>query len=117
MCSSDLLLQEQESISGIGNAYSDEILHRAKIAPTTHAAALDDAEREALFQAVRDELADAVRARRSIPLPKLKQAKAAAMRVHGRTGEACPVCGGVVADVPGSKGSAQYCPTCQGPAD
>lgn len=111
------LLQEQESISGIGNAYSDEILHRAKIAPTTHAAALDDAEREALFQAVRDELADAARARRSIPLPKLKQAKAAAMRVHGRTGETCPVCGGVVADVPGSKGSAQYCPTCQGPAD
>ncbi|WP_322411882.1 Fpg/Nei family DNA glycosylase [Microbacterium invictum] len=111
------LLQEQESISGIGNAYSDEILHRAKIAPTTHAAALDEAEREVLFEAIRDELAEAVRARRSIPLPRLKQAKAESMRVHGRTGEACPVCGGKVADVPGSKGSAQYCPTCQGPAD
>ncbi|TQK19975.1 formamidopyrimidine-DNA glycosylase [Microbacterium sp. SLBN-154] len=111
------LLQEQESISGIGNAYSDEILHRAKIAPTTHAAALDDGEREVLFEAIRDELSEAVRARRSIPLPRLKQAKAASMRVHGRTGEACPVCGGVVEDVPGSKGAAQYCPVCQGPVD
>jgi formamidopyrimidine-DNA glycosylase len=108
------LLQEQESIAGIGNAYSDEILHRAKLGPTTHAAALDDAEKERLYDAVRAELAEATRARRGIPISRLKEAKAATMRVHGRTGEPCPVCGGVVADVPGSKGTAQYCPTCQG---
>ncbi len=39
--------------------------------------------------------------------------KVAAMRVHGRTGQACPVCGSTVADLPGAKGAAQYCPVCQ----
>lgn len=108
------LLQEQESIAGIGNAYSDEVLHRARLGPTTHAAALDDEEKERLYDAIRAELTEATRSRRGIPISRLKEAKAASMRVHGRTGEPCPVCGGTVADVPGSKGSAQYCPTCQG---
>ncbi|QKJ19088.1 DNA-formamidopyrimidine glycosylase family protein [Microbacterium hominis] len=107
------LLQEQESLAGIGNAYSDEILHAAKISPRTHAAALDDLERERLFQAVRSVLTDAVAARTGIGSAELKAAKVAAMRVHGRTGEACPVCGATVLDVPGTKGGAQYCPTCQ----
>jgi formamidopyrimidine-DNA glycosylase len=107
------LLQEQESISGIGGAYSDEILHAAKLCPVMHAADLTEEERGRLFTAVVGTLRDAVAARRGIPLSQQKAAKVAAMRVHGRTGEACPVCGGVVADVPGSKGAAQYCPTCQ----
>ncbi len=107
------LLQEQESIAGIGNAYSDEILHVARLSPLLHAAVLDEAQRERLFDAVISTMADARAARRGIPIDELKARKVAAMRVHGRTGQACPVCGGEVVDVPGSKGTAQYCPLCQ----
>jgi formamidopyrimidine-DNA glycosylase len=107
------LLQEQESLSGIGNAYSDEILHVAKLAPTTHAAALTEDERVRLFAAIREVLGSAFVARRDIPIDRQKAEKVAAMRVHGRTGEPCPVCGDEVRDVPGSKGNAQYCATCQ----
>lgn len=107
------LLQEQESLSGIGNAYSDEILHVARLWPLTHAADLDDAQRAALFDALRSVLGEAFADRRGIPIDQLKARKVASMRVHGRTGEACPDCGGTVADIPGSKGAAQYCPSCQ----
>ncbi|MER7798358.1 DNA-formamidopyrimidine glycosylase family protein [Microbacterium sp. NPDC096154] len=107
------LLQEQESLAGIGNAYSDEILHAARLAPTTHASALDDGERARLHAAIQDVLRAAFAGRRDVPPDRLKAEKVAAMRVHGRTGEACPVCGDTVRDVPGSKGGAQYCATCQ----
>jgi formamidopyrimidine-DNA glycosylase len=107
------LLQEQESLSGIGGAYSDEILHAAKLSPVARAADLTAEERARLFRAVTEVLRDAVTARRGIPLSQQKAAKVAAMRVHGRTDQWCPVCGGVVRDVPGSKGAAQYCATCQ----
>ena len=107
------LLQEQESIAGIGNAYSDEILHVARLSPLVHAAALDDAQRERLFTAIGEVLSGALAARSGVPIAELKAHKASSMRVHGRTGEACPVCGGMVADIPGSKGAAQYCPVCQ----
>ena len=107
------LLQEQESIAGIGNAYSDEILQVARLSPLVHAGALDDAQRERLFTAIDDVLTGALAARSGVPIADLKAHKVASMRVHGRTGEACPVCGGEVADIPGSKGSAQYCTVCQ----
>ncbi|GAA3628511.1 Fpg/Nei family DNA glycosylase [Microbacterium awajiense] len=107
------LLQEQESIAGIGNAYSDEILHVARLSPTAHATALDDVERARLLAAVTGVMRDAACARRGIPLSQQKTAKVAAMRVHGRTGLTCPVCGGAVVDLPGSKAGAQYCPACQ----
>ncbi|MFG6445233.1 DNA-formamidopyrimidine glycosylase family protein [Microbacterium sp. P07] len=107
------LVQEQESMAGIGGAYSDEILHLAKLSPVVHAADLSADDRDRLFAAVVSVLTDAAAARRGIPLSQQKAAKVAAMRVHGRAGEACPVCGGTVLDVPGSKGSAQYCPQCQ----
>ncbi|MGP3536190.1 DNA-formamidopyrimidine glycosylase family protein [Microbacterium sp. RD1] len=107
------LLQEQESLAGIGNAYSDEILHAAQLSPVEHAANLDAAERSRLYGAIRMILGQAFADRRGIPIDRQKAAKVAAMRVHGRTGETCPVCGGVVHDVPGSQGAAQYCPTCQ----
>ncbi|WP_447948836.1 DNA-formamidopyrimidine glycosylase family protein [Microbacterium aurum] len=107
------LLQEQERLAGIGNAYSDEILHAARLFPLTHAADLDEAQRAALFAAVRSVLGGAFARQRSVPIDELKARKIAAMAVHGRTGEECPDCGGVVADVPGSKGAAQYCPVCQ----
>lgn len=107
------LLQEQESLAGIGNAYSDEILHAARLWPLAHAASLDETGRAALFTAVREVLGEAFSARRGVPIEELKAHKVAAMRVHGRAGEACPDCGGVIADIPGSKGTAQYCPACQ----
>lgn len=107
------LLQEQESIAGIGNGYSDEILHVARLSPLRHAADLDDGERDRLFAAIVEVLSGALAQRSGVPIDRLKAHKAASMRVHGRTGEACPVCGGAVADIPGSKGTAQYCPVCQ----
>ncbi|GAA1470184.1 DNA-formamidopyrimidine glycosylase family protein [Microbacterium thalassium] len=107
------LLQEQQSMAGIGNAYSDEILHAAGLSPVVRASDLDDAERDRLYAAVRTVLSDAARDRRGIPISDQKAAKVAAMRVHGRTGEPCPVCGVAIEDLPGSKGGAQYCPGCQ----
>ncbi|WP_426320282.1 DNA-formamidopyrimidine glycosylase family protein [Microbacterium sp. E-13] len=107
------ILQEQESLAGIGNAYSDEILHLAKVSPVRHAAALDEAEVDRLFDATVDTVRTAIAARRGIPIDRLKAAKVDAMRVHGRTGEACPVCGDTIRDLAFSGTTAQYCPTCQ----
>lgn len=107
------ILQEQESIAGIGNAYSDEILHAARIAPVTHAAALDDSAREALFEATTATIRDAISARRGVPIDEQKAAKVAAMRVHGRAGEPCPRCGGTIEDLAFGGTSAQWCPRCQ----
>ncbi|CAN7411665.1 Fpg/Nei family DNA glycosylase [Microbacterium sp. LjRoot45] len=107
------VLQEQESLAGIGNAYSDEILHVARLYPLRHAGDLGEGERARLFAAIREVLTGALADRSGAPIAELKARKVASMRVHGRTGEPCPVCGGVVADVPGSKGAAQYCPVCQ----
>lgn len=107
------VLQEQTSFAGIGNAYSDEILFAARLAPTVHAATLGDEERERLFDAMTGEIRGAIAARRGIPIADQKAAKVAAMRVHGRAGEACPVCGGEIADFTFSGTSAQWCPSCQ----
>ena len=107
------LLQEQRSLAGIGNAYSDEILHRARLSPTVHAAALSAAERERLFAATVEVLRGAVADRRGLPPDRLKQAKVAAMVVHGRGGTACPVCGATIVDHVFAGASAQLCPTCQ----
>jgi formamidopyrimidine-DNA glycosylase len=107
------ILQEQESLAGIGNAYSDEILHLAKLSPVRHAVALDDAEADRLFDASITTVRGAIAARRGIPIDQLKAAKVESMRVHGRTGEACPVCGDTILDLTFAGTSAQYCPTCQ----
>ena len=107
------LLQEQESLVGIGNAYSDEILHAARISPLTHASALDEDALARLHEATVGTVREAIAARRGIPIDRLKEAKTAAMRVHGRTGEACPVCGGAIEDFRAGSTVAQYCPVCQ----
>ncbi|WP_378147632.1 DNA-formamidopyrimidine glycosylase family protein [Cnuibacter sp. UC19_7] len=107
------LLQEQESLAGIGGAYSDEILFAARLDPLMHAADLTDDERVRLFAATHQVLADAFAACVGVPIDRQKAEKAARMRVHGRTGEPCPGGDGVVADIPGTKGSGQYCPACQ----
>ena len=107
------LLQEQESLAGIGNAYSDEILHRARLSPTIHAAALDETARERLFAAVIATLREAVAERRGIPIDRLKAAKVAAMRVHGRAGQACPRCGDTIRERAYGSTTGSSCPTCQ----
>lgn len=107
------VLQEQESIAGIGNAYSDEILHRAKLSPVVHAAALTEAELDRLFESTVGVIVEAVDARRGVAIDELKAAKVAAMRVHGRTGESCPVCGDTIRDFSFASTTAQYSPNCQ----
>jgi len=107
------LLQDQTALAGIGNAYSDEILHAARLSPVVHAALLTDDEVARLYGHTRAVLAEATTARRGIPLAELRAAKRAALRIHRRPGERCPVCGDVIAEFTYSGAAAQYCPTCQ----
>lgn len=107
------ILQEQESLAGIGNAYSDEILHGAKVSPVAHAASLDDAALDRVYDWTLDTVRGAIAARRGIPIDQLKAAKVAAMRVHGRAGETCPVCGDTIREFKFGSTTAEYCPTCQ----
>jgi formamidopyrimidine-DNA glycosylase len=107
------VLQEQESLAGIGNAYSDEILHAANVSPVAHAAALTEEQLDRLFDATVSVITSAIDARRGVPIDRLKTAKVAAMRVHGRGGEPCPVCGDTIRDFSFASTTAQYCPTCQ----
>ena len=108
------VLQDQESLAGIGNAYSDEILFAAKLSPVGHAAALtrgrsstDSSRPRSASSQGRPPHSAACRS------PELKAAKVASMRVHGRAGEACPVCGDTIRDFSFASTTAQYCPTDQ----
>lgn len=107
------LLRNQRIVAGIGNAYSDEILHAAKISPFAIASSLDRANVERLYDALQKTLRDAIREASGKPPSELKDSKRNSMRVHGRTGEACPVCGDTVHEVSFADSSLQYCPTCQ----
>jgi formamidopyrimidine-DNA glycosylase len=107
------LLKDQGFLAGVGNAYSDEVLHVARLSPFALASSLDEEQVTRLYAALRDTLAGAVSAASGKPAKDLKDAKRAGMRVHGRTGEACPVCGDVVREVSFADSSLQYCPTCQ----
>jgi formamidopyrimidine-DNA glycosylase len=107
------MLRDQSIIAGVGNAYSDEVLHVAKLSPFAIAAKLGDAEVERLYTALRGTLSAAVAAASGKPAKELKDAKRAGMRVHGRTGETCPECGDVVREVSFADSSLQYCATCQ----
>jgi len=107
------VLRDQGVIAGIGNAYSDEILHVARLSPFALTTSLDDATIARLYDAMRETLSGAVAAASGRPAAELKDAKRAGMRVHGRTGESCPVCGDVVREVSFADSSLQYCATCQ----
>ena len=107
------LLRDQKVVAGIGNAYSDEILHAAKMSPFAIAADLDDEQIARLEAAIRDVLGEALAEAHGKPASELKDDKRGRMQVHGRTGEACPVCGDTVAQVVFADSSLQYCPTCQ----
>jgi formamidopyrimidine-DNA glycosylase len=107
------LLKDQGFLAGVGNAYSDEVLHVARLSPFALASALDEEQVQRLYSALRDTLASAVRAASGKPAKELKDAKRAGMRVHGRTGQTCPICGDVVREVSFAESSLQYCATCQ----
>ncbi|MFD8112945.1 Fpg/Nei family DNA glycosylase [Streptomyces microflavus] len=106
-------LRDQSLIAGIGNAYSDEILHVAKMSPFKRTADLDEDDITRLYTALRTTLKDAVGRTGGVEAGKLKSEKRSGMRVHGRAGEACPVCGDTILEVSFSDSSLQYCPTCQ----
>ncbi|MDF2145001.1 Fpg/Nei family DNA glycosylase [Knoellia sp. p5-6-4] len=107
------VLRDQSVIAGVGNAYSDEVLHVAKMSPFAIAATLDEASVDRLYAALRETLSAAVLAASGKPAAELKDAKRAGMRVHGRTGETCPECGDTVREVSFADSSLQYCATCQ----
>jgi formamidopyrimidine-DNA glycosylase len=106
------VLRDQSVIAGIGNAYSDEILHVAKMSPFKPAAMTDD-EVQALYDAIGATLADAIARSDGLAASELKREKKSGLRVHGRKGEKCPVCGDVVREVSFADSSLQYCATCQ----
>ncbi|MGO4255065.1 Fpg/Nei family DNA glycosylase [Marmoricola sp. RAF53] len=107
------VLRYQSNIAGIGNAYSDEILHAAKMSPFKPANSLTEDELELLHATIRDELGAALARADGLAASELKGEKKSNMRVHGRTGEKCPVCGDVVREVSFADRSLQYCATCQ----
>jgi formamidopyrimidine-DNA glycosylase len=107
------VLRHQGTIAGIGNAYSDELLHAARMSPFKPASSLDAEEVQVLHTAIRDVLGVAVERSRGLAASELKGEKKTNMSVHGRTGEACPVCGDVVREVSFADSSLQYCATCQ----
>jgi len=107
------LLRDQSIIAGIGNAYSDEILHAARMSPYAIADKLGDDEVDRLFSAMQTTLTDAVAEASGKPPADLKDAKRRGMQVHARRGEACPVCGDTVRSVFFADRSLEYCPTCQ----
>ena len=107
------LLRDQSVFAGVGNAYSDEILHNARMSPYALAAKLKPDDVERLYHAMRDTLDDAIAAAADRRPDELKDSKRTRMQVHGRTGEACPVCGDTVREVIFADSTFQYCPTCQ----
>ncbi|HET9732860.1 MAG TPA: DNA-formamidopyrimidine glycosylase family protein [Acidimicrobiales bacterium] len=106
-------LTDQALVAGVGNAYSDEALHAARMSPFRSARTLTDDEVRLLYESLRAVLGDAVDRSRDLPAAGLKDEKRAGMRVHGRTGLPCPVCGDTVREVSFADRSLQYCPTCQ----
>ncbi|MEU9287993.1 DNA-formamidopyrimidine glycosylase family protein [Streptomyces sp. NPDC048275] len=106
-------LRDQSLIAGVGNAYSDEILHAAKMSPFKLAASLTPEETSRLYEALHATLTEAVERSHGLAAGRLKAEKKSGLRVHGRTGEPCPVCGDTIREVSFSDSSLQYCPTCQ----
>ncbi len=107
------VLRDQTVIAGVGNAYSDEILHAAHMSPYALAAALSAVEVDQLYTAMQETLAEALAEASGKPPADLKDAKRRGMQVHGRRGETCPVCGDTVRSVFFADNSLEYCATCQ----
>ena len=106
-------LTDQTLLAGVGNAYSDEIMHTAQLSPYATAGKLDDNALDRLHAALFGVLTDAVTRSVGQGSATLKGEKRSGLRVHGRTGLPCPVCGDTVREVSFADKSFQYCPTCQ----
>ncbi|MEU4599633.1 Fpg/Nei family DNA glycosylase [Nocardia sp. GTS18] len=106
-------LVDQTLLAGIGNAYSDEILHTARISPFANTKTMPAETVSQLYAAMRSVLLDAVDRSTGQDAARLKGEKRSGMRVHARTGQPCPVCGDTVREVSYAERSFQYCPTCQ----
>jgi formamidopyrimidine-DNA glycosylase len=106
-------LTDQTLLAGIGNAYSDEILHAARLSPFKMADKLTDEEALRLYDAVRATLTEALERQVGQQAATMKGEKRSGLRVHARTGLPCPVCGDTVREVSFADTSLQYCPTCQ----
>ncbi len=107
------VLRQQSNIAGIGNAYSDELLHAARLSPFAPSSSIDGERLQTLYDAIRTVLGDAVERSRGLAAADLKGEKKSNMAVHGRTGLTCPVCGDTVREVSFADSALQYCPTCQ----
>jgi formamidopyrimidine-DNA glycosylase len=109
-------LTDPKILSGIGNAYSDEILHRAALSPLKLTKKLEDEEIARLFDATRAvlvEWTDRIRNETGDGFPTKVTAFRTGMAVHGRFGQPCPVCGTAVQRIAYAENEANYCPRCQ----
>ena len=107
------VLTDQEVLAGIGNAYSDEILHRAKLSPFAISDRLTETQVTTLYEATQTVLTDAVSRSVGQGAASLKGEKRSGLMVHARTGLPCPVCGDLIREVSFADSSLQYCPRCQ----
>ncbi len=107
------VLADQTVIAGIGNAYSDEILHAARLSPFRKASSVVEDDAARLHTALHDVLEGALARAREADPDTLRGEKKLRMQVHGRAGQRCPVCGDTVREVSYTSRSFQYCPTCQ----
>jgi len=107
------VLGDQSLIAGLGNAYSDEILHAARLSPYRRASSLDEEEMAQLHAALDEVVGTAVRRAVGLDPGELKPDKRSHLRVHGRAGQGCPVCGTTIREVSFASRSLQYCPGCQ----
>jgi formamidopyrimidine-DNA glycosylase len=109
-------LTDPRLFSGIGNAYSDEILHRAGLSPVLLTGKMSDAQAESLFRATRavlGEWTETLRSEVQSGFPEKVTAFRKGMAVHGRYGRPCPACGTPVQRIRYAENETNYCPTCQ----
>lgn len=106
------VLRSQAVIAGIGNAYSDEILHAARMSPFKPGD-MPPEDVHVLYEAMQSTLRAALARDEGVPASRLKSEKKSNLQVHGRTGQPCPVCGDTVRQVTYADSDFQYCPTCQ----
>jgi formamidopyrimidine-DNA glycosylase len=109
-------LTDPDLFSGIGNAYSDEILHRARMSPVKMTRTLEEGDVERLFSATRDvlqEWIDRLRKDSAEGFPEKVTAFRKDMAVHGKYNQPCPVCGTRVQRIVHAENESNYCPTCQ----
>jgi formamidopyrimidine-DNA glycosylase len=107
------VLRDQSIIAGIGNAYSDEVLHVAKMSPFKIAASLTADDVAVLYDAIKTTLGEAIERSAGLAAADLKGEKKSGLRVHARAGQECPACGDTIKEVSFADSALQYCPTCQ----